>query len=232
VRIDSTASIAGHPALNVRELLRRGRVGEWGMQFVRHVLKVDQDEAARVIASLHGKGLIEPGESEDGEQLYQPSMLGRALANASAGKPIRRATADRLLSEFLKRVEIVNSDPHYLFRIELAVVFGSYLSDAEALGDLDLAIHLEAKEPDWDKHVALEDARIAEAREAGRDFPSYEAQIHWPETEVRRFLKGRSSAISLHDLRSDIRIITGSPHRVIHPPRDVEKPGVLDQYTK
>lgn len=211
-------------------MLRHGRVGHWGTKFVQHVLKVDQAEAARVLASLHEKGLIEPGESERGEQLYRPTMLGRALGNASAGKPIRRATADRLLSQFLERVGVVNSDPHYLFRVEHAVVFGSYLSDVETLGDLDLAIHLEAKEPDWDKHVALEDARIADAREAGRDFPSYEAQIRWPETEVRRFLKGRSSAISLHDLRSDIRIITASKHHVIHPLSDVDKPGVLDRY--
>jgi hypothetical protein len=63
--------------------------------------------------------------------------------------------------------------------------------------------------------------RINEARGGGRNFPSDEAEIHWPETEVRRFLKGRSPAISLHDLRSDIRIITASRHRVVYPPGDV-----------
>ncbi|HEU4556614.1 MAG TPA: hypothetical protein VFS20_02150 [Longimicrobium sp.] len=109
-------------------------------------------------------------------------------------------------------------------------MFGSYLSEVELLGDLDLAVHLEAKEADRDKHVALEDARIAEALEAARTFPSYEAQIHWPEIEVRRFLRGRSSAISLHDLRSDIRIITASPYRVAYPSCDADKLGVLDRY--
>jgi hypothetical protein len=230
MRIDSTATIAGYPALRVRELLQRGRTGEWGTQFVQHVLKVEKPEAMRVLAALHEKGLIQPGESDQGEQLYRPTLLGRALAGATAGKPIRRATADRLLSEFLKRVETVNSDPHYLFRVVHVVVFGSYLSDAGSLGDVDLAIHLERKELDWDKHVAFEDVRIAEAQNAGRTFPSYEAQIEWPETEVRRFLKGRSSAISLHDLRSDIRIIAASTHVVVYPPGDADRSGVLDQY--
>lgn len=230
MRIDSTATIAGHPALSVRELLRRGRVGEWGTHFVRHVMKVDPDEAARVLASLNEKGLIEPGALEGAEQLYHLTMLGRSLAGASAGKPIKRGTADKLLAGFLERVERVNADSYYLFRVAHVVVFGSYLTEAEVLGDLDIAIHLEAKEADWEKHVAREDARISEAHEAGRNFPSYEAQIHWPETEVRRFLKGRSPAISLHDLRSDIRIITGSRNRVIYPPSDGDKAGVLDRY--
>lgn len=55
------------------------------------MLKVDQGEAARVLASLHGKGLIELGRADRGEQLYRPTLLGRALAGASAGKPIKRA---------------------------------------------------------------------------------------------------------------------------------------------
>src|SRR4051812_27595374 len=100
MRIDSTATIAGHPALNVRELMRRGRVGDWGTQFVQHVMRVDQDEATRVLASLHEKRLVEPGMFNASEQLYHPTLLGRALAGASAGKPIKRATADRLLSGF------------------------------------------------------------------------------------------------------------------------------------
>ena len=230
MRIDSTATIAGHPALSVRELLRRGRVGEWGVSFVRHAMKADPDEAARVLTALHEKGLIEPGMSDGAEQLYRTTILGRALAGASAGKPIKRATAEKLLAGFLERVEQVNADPYYLFRAAHVVVFGSYLTEVETLGDIDIAFHLEAKETDWDKHVALEDARIAQAREAGRIFPTYEAQIQWPETEALRFLKGRSSAISLHDLRSDFRVVTGSPNRVVYPPADVDKAGVLDRY--
>jgi predicted nucleotidyltransferase len=170
MRIDSTATIAGHPALRVRELLRRGRVGEWGTEFVRRALKVDHDEAARVLVLLYEKGLLEPGMVDRGEQLYRPTLLGRAFAGASAGKPIKRATADRLLSEFLGRVEQVNADAYYLFRVARVVVFGSYLSDAETLSDLDLAIHLDAKESDWDKHVALEDADQRSSRR-GSQFP-------------------------------------------------------------
>ncbi|HEU4556615.1 MAG TPA: hypothetical protein VFS20_02155 [Longimicrobium sp.] len=76
MRIDSKAKIAGHPALSVRELLRRGRTGEWGARFVGHVLKVDQEEAARVLASLHEKGLIEPAAFYHDEKLYRPTIMG------------------------------------------------------------------------------------------------------------------------------------------------------------
>jgi predicted nucleotidyltransferase len=227
MRIDPRSTIAGQPSLAVRELLRRGRTGEWGAPYVQAVLDIGPDEAERVLTALRNQGFIEPGISNAGEQLYRLTVRGRALAGASAGKPIQRSTAERLLREFLDRVDLVNSDPHYLFRVEHVVVFGSYLSGANDLGDVDVAIHMERKELDWDTHVTLEDKRIAEARAAGRTFRSYEEEVAWPETEVYRFLKSRSEGLSIHDLRSDARIIATGPFRVVFPRGETELPEIL-----
>jgi predicted nucleotidyltransferase len=230
MRIDPKSTIADQPILAVRELLRRGRTGEWGVSYARTVLKIGVDEAERVLAALCAQGFITPGMSHDGEQLYQVTVPGRALAIASAGKPIQRRTADRLLRELLDRADKVNADSHYLYQVKHIVVFGSYLSDATELGDVDVAVHTERKEADWDAHMALEDQRVAEARKAGRTFRSYEEEVGWPETEVYRFLRSRSAGLSIHDLRSDARIIAGSPFQVVFPRGESVAPAILLEY--
>lgn len=230
MRIDPRSTLGGQPILAIRELLRRGRSSEWAVGYVQTVLKIGADEAERVLAALRDQGFIEPGISNTGEQLYRVTVLGRALAGASAGKPIQRKTADRLLRELLDRADIVNSDPHFLFQVKHIVVFGSYLSDADELGDVDVAIHTERKEPDWDTHVALEDQRIAAARNAGRTFRNYEEEVAWPETEIYRFLRSRSAGLSIHDLRSDARIIAAGPFRAVFPRGETEPPAILLEY--
>jgi predicted nucleotidyltransferase len=52
----------------------------------------------------------------------------------------------------LERIELLNGDPHFLARVEKAVVFGSYLSRVDRLGDVDVAIRLIPREPDHEKH--------------------------------------------------------------------------------
>ena len=47
---------------------------------------------------------------------------------ATSAKPVRRSTADRVLGEFLGRVEVVRDDSYYLVLVQEVVVFGSYLS--------------------------------------------------------------------------------------------------------
>src|SRR5207244_9199864 len=127
---------------------------------------------------------------DSSEQYYEVTTLGNALAMATAGKPIHRRTADRLLSDFLSRVKQVNEDDHFLYKVTRVVVFGSYLdAQKETLNDLDLAVDLEFKEADMSKRRALLDERIREAREQGRHFGTHLAQVSWPIREVKQFLK-------------------------------------------
>ena len=73
-------------------------------------------------------------------------------------------------------------------------MFGSYLTDADDLGDLDLAIKLERKqiEGDWVK------ACHGVAEKSGKALNFFQ-RLTYPETEVRRRIKNRLPRISLHD---------------------------------
>lgn len=52
---------------------------------------------------------------------------GCQFALASAARPMKRATAEKALRDFLARVQEINQNPHYLYRVDMLVVFGSYL---------------------------------------------------------------------------------------------------------
>ena len=70
------------------------------------------------------------------------------------------------MQEFLKRVEEVNRDDFYPYRVSKLVLFGSYLNPEQMdLGDIDIAFELEPKIKDYDE---LEET-LASFLKEGRD---------------------------------------------------------------
>jgi hypothetical protein len=68
---------------------------------------------------------------------------GQRLSSAAAAKPLSRVTAERVLCEFLKRVDKVNRDAYFLGRVNRVVLFGSMLrAEVAVLSDLDLAVEI------------------------------------------------------------------------------------------
>jgi hypothetical protein len=211
MRIETSQRIAGLPALQVRRLLRRGRQRTWDADFVRDVLGVEPSVARTLIAELERLGLVQPEEDA-----FCNTVAGNALANATAARPVRRATAERALARFMQRVEHVNTDAYYLYRVRCVVLFGSYLSGDATLNDVDLAVSLAPKEPDPEKRWAAESARRDAACDAGRSFSSYLALLAWPLQEVLLALRARSRVISLHDLDDDAELIRAGPFQVLY----------------
>ena len=113
-----------------------------------------------------------------------------------------------MVREFLTRVNQVNADPYYLYRIRKVLVFGSYLSKAEKLGDIDLAITLEPKEPDGERLRTLEDKRIQKASNAGKYFSNIVDQLFWPRREVEQFLRKRSRYLNFHPTEDGVLKMT------------------------
>jgi hypothetical protein len=151
--------------------------------------------AGKLIEALLAHELIsENCRESDGRMLYRVTDKGHAVGMKTLVPRMSRAKAEALLKDTLERIANVNADPELLFWVTEARVFGSYLTDAGDLGDLDLAIKLERKqiESDWVK--ACHDA----ADRSGKTL-SFFHRLTYPETEVRRRIKNRVSRISLHD---------------------------------
>jgi hypothetical protein len=109
-----------------------------------------------------------------GQVAYQLTSKGNAMRSARLVPNLNRAKADKLLADFLRSVEEVNARPDLLHWVTEVRVFGSYLTNSDDLGEIDLALK-------------------KERRPASRSFTDA-----YPERLVALLLKGGSRYISLH----------------------------------
>jgi predicted nucleotidyltransferase len=106
----------------------------------------------------------------------------------------------------MTRLDRFNARAEYVYGVKSAVLFGSMLSDAERLGDVDIAIELEAKMADEAVFNKLCDARRKLAMRRGKCFRSTVDWAYWPRMEVFSVLRARSRALSLHEWDQVVRI--------------------------
>jgi len=213
MKIRKTDVICGYPALLIRDLFKKLLQTEWLPGAIEQILAPETAEATSLIEALLRNSYIEPSPI-DGH--YHLTTKGYALAHATAARPIRRKTAERVLEEFLARVEAVNRDPELLFSVGEVWVFGSYMRQGDELGDVDLAVEFVRRTSDRSRFEELHRARIARAKEAGRTFATVLDELHWPRYEVELLLKSRKRSISLHDLDQHRVLLKEQPHRVLY----------------
>ena len=198
MKINSKDILCGQPILNIRQLLNRGSASQWGFEFVSHVLKVDEKAAKEIINELEDLGYISKTKSSRGKIYYENTLKGNSLSLATAAKPISRKSAEVKLLELTGRIKEVNRDSNYLFFVKKAYIFGSFLSTAEQLGDIDIALEILPKEMDKELQQKLERERTKEAMINGRTFNTFMDELFWPYREVLLYLKSKSRSISLH----------------------------------
>ncbi|MGN8544397.1 hypothetical protein ACQPTN_04910 [Bradyrhizobium sp. 13971] len=133
-------------------------------------------------------------ESGDSRIVYRVTDKGHASGMKTLVPRMTRAVAEALLQQTLERIAKINVDSELLHYVTEVRVFGSYLTDTKDLGDLDLAIKLERRrvEGEWVK------ACCDLADKSGKTL-SFLQRLTYPETELRRRIKSRSSRISLHE---------------------------------
>ncbi len=204
MRLAKTDIIAGLEAPVVRDVMRRLR-HRGNLYDLRSRLPSGVDAAAAADLLVKA-GLLQPDHPRGGDSWWKTTTEGNALAMASFGKPITRATAEQLLTGLIDRAATWNTNQGRLISIEQLVVFGSYLDPtAERLGDLDIAATL----THWPQHADPKDwnRRCEDHLEAsGRSFSSLVDRLCWPEDEAQMMLRNRSAAINI--TIEDIRNLT------------------------
>jgi len=217
MRITKGQIVAGYPALEVRGFLRRYRLGAFVAEASEEALKVSPAEAAKFLSVMVSLGYLEPVNPPPADETpcFEVTSLGQAFANASGARPISRETADRVLREFMERVQAVNASDEYVYKIESVVLFGSMLTDLDRLGDVDLAIELLPTALDDRLFQNQCQSRRRLAIEKGRRFGSTFDWAVWPTMEIFLFLKSRSRSLSLHALNEVVEMKEVS-YRVLH----------------
>jgi hypothetical protein len=133
---------------------------------------------------------------------YETTIQGNALGMAKASRPVKRESAETVLTALMQRVKTVNDRQELAYRVESLVVFGSYLSDVKRMNDLDIAIELKprcSEDAAWER---LRQASMDRAQAAGRRFRNVVEHVGWPQFEVLAILKDRSRTISFCEWQS------------------------------
>lgn len=214
MQIDSRATIEGVPVTAIRTLFRRaGLEGTLTAGFLRDILRVSEAKAGDLLRAFMKAGFLKP---EKGGR-WELTTAGIRLRGSTAAKPLLRQTAERLLDELSQRIAALNEDPRFLASVEKAIVFGSYVSGADRLGDVDVAVHLVPRSPDHKKHREANNRRVAEEEQKGRRFRSLLDQAFWWEHEAMLFLRNRRRSMSLQHYGSIREVVDASPHALIFP---------------
>lgn len=215
MNINNHPDIAGIPARKLRDALRSINPLFIGADDIARRLNISSAKADSVIKLLvEGGYLTQSRRSPSEADLFETTVLGNALANASAAAKLSRKKAERNLAEFMRRVNIINGDCTYVFRVPLIILFGSMATGDGPVSDIDLVIELEARETDPVLFQKLSRERIANAILAGKRFATYTQQLLWPRWEIYRFCTWRLRGISLHHL-SDLVGAGISEYRVL-----------------
>src|ERR1700704_108758 len=134
----------GQPRRKVRDFLRHHV--NWSRLSRQDIVEWFGED---ITDELLAQGLIEPArethysrtdDHTDGEVIpgcYRVAELGRRFASKLLIPPIPRATADQIVADMLKRARAINRNPKLLVYVRTISVFGSYLTDAQDLGDID-----------------------------------------------------------------------------------------------
>ena len=106
----------------------------------------------------------------------------------------KRHTADEALKMIINQIEQVNSMDDFVYFVDKAVLFGSYLDiDKQTLGDIDIAIYLSPKRTDVDE------MELNLNRSYKKDYSgAFCNRLFYGREEVCKFIKNRKSVVSLH----------------------------------
>jgi hypothetical protein len=204
MRLDRKATIAGMPIKEVRDGLRRICRFDWATRETIAARWAPENPTQRMerqlgclpprrdpTDALLEAGLIEPARAtrpsrnDDSPPVfladhYQLSSYGLRLTCANLMPPLSRRKAETIVARLMQRVAEVNGSDNFIHCVTSVFAFGSFVTNAATISDIDLCICKAGKEP-WPEYYDLWKQR------AGPDClhrPS-------PEREFNRFLQDR-----------------------------------------
>jgi hypothetical protein len=155
---------------------------------------------------------------------------GRKIRGQSQGR-ITRTAALRVVERLSQRVEEINSNASYCYKIDVAVLFGSVLDpERDRVGDVDLAYRLKPRLVDTKRFDAMREAKIASCPPA--QARKWYGDLAWPEDEVIQALtSGSRGVLQIRRLDELEHLFETEPkkpaYRVLHgtwtPPRKGRK---------
>jgi hypothetical protein len=151
MKLDENSFVAGQLAPKVRELMRY--FGRWRCPITNDLaveqLDVSADIAREFITGMLDAGFLEPYKHPISKTecpgKYWPTRTGVQIGAALFIKRLDRVKADRIVADLLDRADAINANPDLLYQIASIDAFGSYITDTNDIGDVDIVANLEYK---------------------------------------------------------------------------------------
>lgn len=202
MRLTRKQTICNIPILKIRDYFNRIRPLMMTPEMIREQFELNEEQIEELIQALLAEGYIEPAKEKNE---YQLTIKGHALCVARYTNPINKTKADKLFKEFMERVEEINSNDYYLYKVTKIVLFGSYIDPEKTdYADIDIAFKINRKAKSTKEFLKLDEQRIKEAEMAGKSFTSFFDELGYTERVVLHKLKNRCRYISLHPIDDDI----------------------------
>jgi hypothetical protein len=192
-RIPGSLRINGRPLKEVRGLLRLDDGSGISFDNAADWLRKDDEYGVRrFLADL----VTDSWLVQDKPDHWTITDKARELQTTSRGR-LKRERAQAALAGLMERIHSVNADDQYAFKVEVVVVFGSYLSELPRIGDVDVAVRLKERGRSKDEQKQLEAASF---ERTSRRLATVVEQVLWPRNEVMTVLKARQPSIDLREL--------------------------------
>ncbi|TFV69633.1 hypothetical protein E4K64_32255 [Bradyrhizobium frederickii] len=178
----------------------------WGFRFN----PIKRAEAERVFAALLAEGYLEPNEPEHSRDTrrYQLSRKGRQTAAANLTKRFDRAKADEEVRELIAHANRINTRDELVFYVNKITAFGSYLSDTDDLGDIDLVVNLNVRRP----NTRFTEESHYRADNSGKSL-DFSSRLDYGRNEVMQLLRARrarlsfASASTVEELKTEASVL-------------------------
>lgn len=178
------------------EMFRISRVSE--------LLDQETEYAQAYILALENLGYVQKGPIVD---TWVISVRGQILIHRKGNRIFRPKSMKKALLKFLERVEYVNSSDVYIHRVTVVKVRSQYPIKESSEG-IKVVYELKKLELD-DEEMHRRDENLRDQKNG--NFDNKVADMFYPETAVRLFLKSRSQIIKLRQLYDrEIDLIGGN----------------------
>jgi hypothetical protein len=182
----AVASLAGQTPRKIRDFCRTFHWHIFSEESIAHFFGKD------ITTELRKARLIKPSPEIPGR--FVLSALGFRWSNVLFLPRFDRAKADRMVADMLARAAQINSDPDLVYWVDELHAFGSYATDTDDLGDIDLIIHW-GRRPVPARFEDVNEWIRERARLAGKDDYKFS---NWARTEVWRRLRARNPYLSFY----------------------------------
>lgn len=224
MRLNAKDILFGQPILKIRAVIRNAMGGRLNYKHrgglddkLAEIMGTSKPIARDVLKQLLDEGYLElQKETIRTNTTYRitETEKGRRLGIATANPAITRQKADGLLNEIIEKAKHINATKELVYYVESIKVFGSYLSEKELLGDIDVAVKL-SKRYEGDTFRQQIQKRIDLAFQNGRRFANIIDRYCWPHREVMLLLKSKKKGLSLHDEGED-DVVNQTETRIVY----------------